>query len=462
MFVGRDKELDLLNKAYSSNKRQFVVIYGRRRIGKTYLIQHFIADKKAIYYLAQQSTSKINLRYFSQAINDFEGASSRAPFLDFYSALKHVFDLSLHENIVLVLDEFPWLVDSEKSLPSLLQGFLDNHVYDKCHLFLILCGSSINMMEENVLSEKSPLFEHETLKLKMFPFSFAESRLFLTSFSLEDQLALYAVTNGIGQYLSYIDPSLSFAENINALFFSSTGRLYDEPSTFLKAELKEPGVYSSIITAIANGATKPNEIATKCSLPSNKLSYYLSSLQTIGLVKKEESVLPQSGRKPYYYLTDFLFVFYYRNVVPFSSLIERGQGKVAYSMSMSTFPSFLGQVFEEVCQQWINAESLKGKMPFVYLEAGRWWGHNPTLHQEEEIDFVAAGKDDIILAECKYRNESTDLSVYKELQRKGELIKGYKNVYYWFFSKSNFSSSLKEEANKDNHIRLIRFQDMFK
>ena len=308
MFIGRSRELNKLNALYNSNQFEFAVFYGRRRVGKTMLINEFIERKKAVYYMAVEGTKKENLTGLSKAFLQ-DSLAPLSQFGDYEDLLAYIDQLALTgERYIIAIDEFPYLAASYPVISSLLQKHID-HCWKSSNLFLILCGSSMSFMEEQVLGYKSPLYGRRTAQFKIHPFTFFEARQMLTAFTSEEQAVLYGVTGGIPEYLSRINPSISLDKNLIELFFDESGRLFEEPVNLLKQELREPATYHSIISAIAGGASRLNEIAGKTGLETSGCSNQIASLIALGIIRKETPVTePATSRKTIYRLEDSMFL----------------------------------------------------------------------------------------------------------------------------------------------------------
>jgi AAA+ ATPase superfamily predicted ATPase len=301
MFVGRNEELKKLNEMYLRDGYECAVIYGRRRVGKTTLIKEFIKDKKAVYFLAREANGAVNLTGFSNDVyavtaKELKGNSF---FGDWEKAFDYIYNVSKDERIVLVIDEYPYLAGGFRPISSILQAHIDNR-FKNSKVFLILCGSSMSFMENQVLGYKSPLYGRRTAQFKISAFNFFESRCFLDSFDKEETAILYGVTGGLPEYLNKINPNKTGQENIIDLFLTPSGHFYEEPANLLKQELREPTVYNGIIEAIAGGASRLNEIATKCGIESNKCAKYLKSLISLGIVRKEIPVTEKASKKSIY------------------------------------------------------------------------------------------------------------------------------------------------------------------
>lgn len=460
MFIGRSRELNKLNALYKSNQFEFAVFYGRRRVGKTMLINEFIERKKAVYYMAVEGTKKENLTGLSKAFLQ-DSLAPLSQFGDYEDLLAYIDQLALTgERYIIAIDEFPYLAASYPVISSLLQKHID-HCWKNSNLFLILCGSSMSFMEEQVLGYKSPLYGRRTAQFKIHPFTFFEARQMLTAFTSEEQAVLYGVTGGIPEYLSRIDPRISLDKNLIELFFDESGRLFEEPVNLLKQELREPATYHSIISSIAGGASRLNEIAGKTGLETSGCSNQIASLITLGIIRKETPVTePATSRKTIYRLEDSMFLFWYRFVRPNTSGITRGIGEtIYYQMVTPNISDFMGHIFEDICIQYLYHPQIYATLPFFPGSIGKWWGNNPVAKRQEEIDIMAVQDDHALLGECKWRNADINMEILSQLLERGNLFH-YANQYYMLFSKTGFTKDVKEYAENTPNIKLISFNDI--
>jgi len=462
MFVGRKIELDILNKAYLKDSFQFPVIYGRRRVGKTTLINTFCKGKKTVYFVAVQSTAKENLEILSaQILSALAPEAPKNPFSSFREAVEYVFERAKRERIIFAIDEYPYLANSDRAVSSILQAAIDKH-QDSSKLFLILCGSSMSFMEKQVLSSKSPLYGRRTAQFKLLPFDYLEGSEMLHGYTNEEKIMFYSITGGIPEYLSRVDSKLSLLENVKDLFFNPSGRLFEEPTNLLKQELKIPETYNAIITAIADGSSKLNEIATKVGIETSQCSKMLATLVSLGLVRKEYPVTETNSKKSIYLLDDGMFVFWYRFVLPELSRITAGLGEtVCEEVFEEQFASHVGHVFEECVKHYMWRSLKAKKSPIAFKKIGRWWGTNPKERREEEIDFIAIAGEKAIFGECKWRNTLTGEEMLDDLMRKSALLPQFKGNHYMLFSKSGFTSALREKAANQSNVSLICLEDMF-
>ncbi len=462
MFVGRERELNKLNNMYESSQFEFAVLYGRRRVGKTTLIREFMNEKQGVYYVAVEGTRKENLNGLSKALllqKDLQ--KSTAEFQDYEALLDYIDTIAISgQRVIIAIDEYPYLAASYPAISSMLQSHIDG-CWKNSRIFLILCGSSMSFMEEQVLGYKSPLYGRRTAQFKIHPFTFFESRRMLMDFSAEDQAVLYGVTGGIPEYLSRINERYSLDENVIQLFFEESGRLFEEPVNLMKQELKEPMTYHSIVSAIAGGASKLNEIATKTGLETSGCSNQISSLIALGIVRREVPVTePVTSRKTLYCLEDSMFLFWYRFVRPNISSISRGVGEQVYrTLVLPQLNDFMGHIFEEICKQYLYLPDIYSRLPFTIGDVGRWWGNNPRMKRQEEIDLMSVLDKQAIFGECKWKNEKVGVNVLETLQERGELF-AYQDKYYYIFSKSGFDDELILSAKQLQNVTLVSFEQM--
>ena len=298
MFYGRKTELNALNTLYESGKFEFAVVYGRRRVGKTMLLNEFCIGKKVIFFTGIEASVPENLSQLSQTVLEYTGGPDSI-FESFEKVFSYVDALAQKERIVFIIDEYPYLVKADPSIPSLLQKHID-HAWKSSKLMLILCGSSMSFMENQVLGYKSPLYGRKTSQLKIQPFNFFESRALCSNFSSEQQAILYGALWGVPEYYTHINVKKDLNANLTDFFFKPGGRLFEEPLNLLKQEMRTPATYNAVITAIAQGASRLNEISTKAGLETGATSNVLSSLMELGIVRREIPATEKNSRKTIY------------------------------------------------------------------------------------------------------------------------------------------------------------------
>ncbi len=460
MFIGRERELNSLEKLYASDKFEFAVIYGKRRVGKTALINHFIRNKKAIYFMGVESNDKQNLENFSKNILEYGvGIQADTAFLSFQAALEYVFQLAEKERLILAIDEYPYVARSSRSLASTLQLLIDKYK-ENSKLMLILCGSSMSYMEDHVLAYKAPLYGRRTAQMKMLPFDFADACRYFKNFSDEDKALIYGIVGGTPQYLLQMDDKLSIEENIKNTFLNPTSSLFEEPENLLKQEVREPALYNAIITAIATGSARMAEISTKVGAETSVCAAYLKNLLALGLVQKETPYGEKASRKSIYAIDDNMFRFWYRFVPENYSIISRGASDIAYKRMEPHLSDYMGKVFEEICKQYLWKLLLKGQSPVEFGELGRWWGTDPFTHSQTEIDIM--GEQDIntaLFGECKWTNERVDTGVLETLAKRGQLFH-YGKIYLVLFAKRGFTKGCVDMANRMGNVMLVSYDDL--
>ena len=462
MFIGRDKELDALDRLYKSDKFEFAVIYGRRRVGKTALINHFIDGKKAIYFMGVESNEKQNLENFSKSIIEFSsGIQTETSFSSYQAALEYTFRLAESERVILAIDEYPYVARASKSLASTLQMLIDKHK-DNSKLMLILCGSSMSYMEDHVLAYKAPLYGRRTAQMKILPFDFDECCTYLSGSSEEDKAYIYGIVGGTPQYLLQINDKLSVEDNIKNTYLNPISFLYEEPLNLLKQEVREPAIYNAIITAVATGYSRMSEISAKVGESTTVCSGYLKNLIDLGIIRKETPYGEKASKKTIYSIEDNMFYFWYRFVPDNASAIARGAENLVYKKIKSELNDYMGRVFEEICKQYLWKLLLEGQMPIEFTSLGRWWGNDPRKKAQTEIDIMGEqDSNSAVFAECKWRSENVDLDVLETLIDRSGLFH-YTKVHYFLFSKTGFTKGCMEKAEEMGNVTLVRYADIVK
>lgn len=463
-FYGRAAELEALEASYAEDKFSFYVVYGRRRIGKTTLLHKFIEHKPALYFSAQEANEALNLNKFSQELYRLNNIKAELPaFSSWDAAFSYLTEIIKEQRLVLVIDEFPYIAAADKSILSLLQHNIDLYWKDT-NLFLILCGSSMSFMQNEVLSYKSPLFGRRTAQIHLKPFGFYESCELLSAVSDEEKIQYYAILGGIPQYLEKVDQRQSLKANLLQLFFQTSAYLYDEPQMLMKQELREPAVYNSIVTAIANGKTKINEICDFTKETSSKVSKYIANLIEMGIVRKEVPFKENAelSKKGIYRLEDAMFQFWFRFVFENRDLIEMKQSEFLYDVLVKEHLSeFVSFPFEKICMEFLLKKSAKKELPFQIIRFGKWWGNDSIEKQQVEIDIVCEGLNTLLIGECKWQNEVMNMGMLEKVKSRAHLFPKYDEVYIALFSKAGFNADVIQAAKVDRHILLYTMEDLF-
>ena len=422
-FYCREDELRKLNKRYADDKFECIVIYGRRRVGKTALINEFCKDKPTIFFSALNTTEKENLNALSKSIMNFErpDMESAPEFSSYDAALDELTALSKENRIVFVIDEYPYLAKAKPSISAMLQHIID-HKWTETRMYLILCGSSMSFMENQVLGNESPLYGRRTGQFKIEPLDYRETAVFHPYLSSEDNALIYGITGGVPHYINKLDVRSSIDEALLENLFDRSSYLYEEPGNLLKQELREPAIYNAIIKAIADGSSKMNDIKMKVGEESSVISKYLKTLIDLGIVKKETPVTEKPGKKTIYLLADNFFRFWYRFVPVNMSAIDSGRISKLYPHAVKQHLSdYMGLTFEKMCQDYLLYYS--DNLPIELCNIGQWWGTDPKKKKQVQIDIVGTPVqgNDYIIGSCKYRNEKIGVD---ELN----LIKDYASI----------------------------------
>ena len=454
-FYDRTEELDALETAYDSPGHELYVVYGRRRVGKTALLKEFCADRSHIYFLAAQEAEGRQRQKFIEKVAEY--FDDRVPRSDGWDDVFEYLGEKLGtERMVVVIDEFPYLVEENDSLPSYVQSFADEQL-QHTESMLVLCGSSISTMESEVLGHTSPLYGRRTGQIDLQPFSFQQAWEAI-EYDVSDAIRSYAVTGGTPLYLTLFDYERSLAENVQSQVLSPTALLYNEPEFLLRTELRNPARYMSILEAVALGHTTPNEIAGATGIDPGPLAKYLQTLRRLRLIDREVPVTASAkkSKRSRYRVADEFLRFWFRYVEPNRSGIEEAPEVVFEETIEPDLPTHVATTFEDICQESVWEGVRRGEFP-PYSEVGRWW------YGEDEIDIVglASGTDRILFAECKWTGEPVGYPLVEKLQTKAENVRwGSKSrdERFALFSKTGFVDGL--DGAIDENWSLFELDDL--
>jgi AAA+ ATPase superfamily predicted ATPase len=462
MFINRESELNHLEEEYSKNAPRFVVLYGRRRIGKTALIEEFGKNKKDfIYYLADQQTETQQIESFKQQIyaytrDDFLLKTRFDNWDQFFSYLTKI--LPVDKKLIIGIDEITYLIKSTPAFLSILQKYWDMF-FSKTKMFLIVSGSHVGMMLRKLLNYDSPLYGRRTSQIHLKAFDFKHASLFLKNFKIEERMMLYSITGGVAKYLLLIEER-SVAEFIKKKIIEKEGFFYQESIFLLSQEFKNPNIYLSILKAIALGHTKLNEISNFVGVEGKKVTRYLDVLQEIGFVIRMVPVTedPLRFRKGIYSIEDNFLNFWFRFVLPNRSRIELRDTKDMLDTIMDSMPDYASTTFELIGMEFLQGMGRAGKLPAQFPRWGRWWD------RKNEIDVVALNRDtlDILFCECKWQKRKIDSDIIKHLLDKAPMVNWFnenRNEHFAFISKAGFTREAVEFA-KDNSVLLFNLNDL--
>lgn len=461
-MIGRKEEMNILNSLYASDKFEYLVMYGRRRVGKTTLLKELAKDKTAIFLPAQEKNDALNLQDFSNMIQLQLDGIYISPFEGWKAAFEYI-DKKVSRRTLVIIDEFPFIAEENPTIKSILQHTIDHLWRNNNNIFLILCGSSVSFMESDIMGVKSPLHDRQTSSMEVLPFDYYESSFFFPTYSYEQKLVTYGILGGVPRYLEAFNEKSSIEENIANSIIRKGSYLNEEPSNLLKAELREPNVYNSILSAIANGRNRVHEISDYLHEDSSKISKYLIVLQTMRLVAKRvpcgESI---NSRKGIYKLTDNFFRFWFRYEFTNNAYYEILGAAAAAKEIMEGISDYMGDAFEGICAEFFFREAKKGRLPFIPFKIGKWWGNNPHIKAQDDIDILMIDKTGKkgIFVECKYTNAPMPHKEYEDLKCAMSVFSGLEEKYMYFVSKSGYDESVIRHANEDGAI-LLGLDDLF-
>lgn len=479
MFIGRKQELEFLNDKYNEKSGQLIVLYGRRRVGKTETLREFCKDKPHVFYSCTQTTDRIQLQKFSESIlkKDVPAAKYISEFSDWESAFQAISELPFGEQKkLIVIDEFPYMCGGNKSIPSVIQNLWDSELKN-LNVMIILCGSSMSFIEKELLAEKNPLYGRATGIYKMREMGFYDAVKFFPDYSDYDKVISYAVLGGIPHYLKQWNPEFSVSENIKKNILTKGCVLYSETEFLLHQELRETPVYNSVIEAVALGSTRLNEINQKALIDNaSKTSVYLKNLIERGIVEREFSV--DAGVKEranmsrgIYRLTDNFFRFWYTFGVSNYSQLEDGDTEGVFNYSVApALNRYASYSFEDVCREFVREKQKRNELPFRYAKMGRWQGKSTvrdsssaskTRSAETEIDILCVDRDEkkYMIGECKFKKNPFEYSEYLSTAAKASCFRSEAEIYYALFSANGFDEKLKIESEKEN-IELFTLEQI--
>jgi AAA+ ATPase superfamily predicted ATPase len=439
MFVDRQEELLFLNQLITRKRpgpAQLVLLYGRRRVGKTALLQHWVEQSQLpyTYWVANKESAALQRRsLFAQIVGMVEESATA---FDSWSGFWQWFAtraVNPAEKRILILDELSYAAEADTAMLSALQHAWDQHL-KASNLIIVLCGSQVRTMEA-IMSRQSPLFGRLTGQWQLQTLPFAALREFFPSWSPEERVAVYTILGGIPAYLEWLDPDLRLTENIRSVVLSPGSMFMAEPALLLYDEVRDPQTYLSILRAVATGHHTLGEISKACLLERTSVTTYLARLQELRFIERrlpvtltrEQQRRSKQGR---YHLCDPYFRFYFRFVEPHhKSLIRTTETLVHLQQELRAFVA-LG--FETLAQQWVMRQAQAGNLPFTPEAVGAHWS------RQVQVDVVALNwhTHELLLGECKWGADSVDRAVVRELiERKGALLRQeLPNGEQWRFS----------------------------
>jgi len=453
-FIDRQAELGVFEGAWRRREAQLLVLYGRRRIGKTSLLRRFTASRRACHYVATRLPEQQQLAELGRALGEAVGE----PLLveSGFTNWDQVFGFlsRLDDRLALVIDEYPYLVEANPALSSLWQRAWDERLAAS-KAFVILCGSSIAMMEREVLHRDAPLFGRRTGQLELGPLGFIDAEAFWPSYAFTDRVRAFSLTGGVPYYLRLMDDTRPVMANVEARLLALGAPLRDEVEFLLRQELREPRVYFGILLAMAGGKRKPSEIANATGLAATTLNKYLSVLQGLSLVEREVPVTqtrPEKSKLGLYRICDPFVRFWFRFILPQRALLETDRVAQARAHIAGELDAFASQTYEDVCRDEVRRGLLDEATGRHWLRCGRRWD------RAAEVDLVAFDEDAgaVLFGECKFSRRKVGVNVLRDLLAAADKVPlQAAERHLALFSRSGFTDGLRAEARKHEDLHLV-------
>lgn len=457
-FIDREDEMNTLKAEYEKEGASLVILYGRRRVGKTTLISEFIKDKKALFFLASQESEVQNRNLFKEKAAEFINSDllRNASVSDWDTIFKAIADTRFETKPIIVIDEFQYIGKSNEAFPSIFQRIWDELLKD-ISVMVILCGSLITMMEEQTLKYSSPLYGRRTaqIRLKQIPFSYYEK--FFSNKSERELVEMYSVTGGVPKYIESFGQEKDIYDAIQKHVLNPSSYLYDEPHFLLQQEVTEIGSYFSLIKAIAAGNSKLSAIAAALELPQTGLTKYIKTLVDMDILEREVPITeekPDKSKKGLYKIKDNYIKFWFAFIYPNMSFLESGNTKIVMDKIRKSFISNqVSFVYEDICRQKMWQMNVNQAWPFYFSKVGRYWDNNT------EVDIAALDTEgkNLIVGECKYWKETVGINIMLELEEKAKEInwnKQTRNTWYVLFSINGYTPELEQLAKERTDVIL--------
>ena len=461
-FVDREREMTVLMREYEQDAASLVIVYGRRRVGKTALITEFIQDKPALYFLATEESETVNRSNFQRLCADFLHDdllknTDMTRWEDIFAWMLR--QQKSTERMVLVIDEFQYLGKANRAFPSVFQKIWDTMLQHE-NIMVILCGSLISMMVSQTLSYDSPLYGRRTAQMKLSPIDFGcYWEFFPKGTSLGELVGLYSVTGGVPRYIREFQKRGEILALIRERILDPNSFLFDEPRFLLQREVEDIGSYFSILRVIAAGNHRLSSIAAALQQKQTNLPRYLNVLIELDLLEREVPVTetnPEKSKRGLYFIKDNFLSFWFKFVYPNISYIESGRPEVAAQKLRDNFiDNHVAFVYEKCCQAKLWQLSAEKKLPFQVSRVGRWWNNKGT-----EIDAVALSPAEkgLVVGECKFWKQPVGLNVWKYLQGKASAIdwnRDTRKIVYVLFSIQGFTPELRKIAKTRRDVLLV-------
>jgi len=452
MFYNRTEELTFLENKFGSKQPELLIFWGRRRVGKTHLLREFCTRKQGIFLMATSGSSLDNLESFSNSLADyFNDDRLRLRPLARWDEFFLYLNEKIKQRTVIVIDEYPYLVENNPALSSILQKYWDLNLSQNSNLMLIINGSAISMMEKETLEYRSPLYGRRTGQWFLEAFDVIEANEFFGYKSLISAIESYVVTSGIPYYCQILNQYQDIFSAIKNKVLSKGEVLYQEVDFLLLQEFKTPRSYFSILKAIAQGAHKFGDISSKTGYDKSNLTKYLYTLESLKLIRREVPITephPEKSKKGLYLLNDNFIKFWFQFVFPYLAELEAGESeKVLQEYITPKFDHYVSQTIELVIIDLMKKDFFE--LDFKFERIGRYWD------KDVEIDFLGETRNGVfVIGEIKWTNSPCNKEVYFNLVEKAKNIETEdKEAVLVIVSKSGFAQEL--EDLKGKNLKLV-------
>ncbi|MDO5852715.1 MAG: ATP-binding protein [Thermoplasmata archaeon] len=446
-FLGREEELRHMEEVYEKKSFQFIAVKGRRRVGKTTLIQKFMENKKGVYFSARGISTEDNIRMLSAKLFGDEQATENIDVL-----LKGIFEMSKNERFVLAIDEYPRLCRKDNDVSDAFQQYIDENK-NSSKLYLILSGSSMSMVEHEIIGESSPLYGRYTEQIDVTPFSYFEAREFLPHYTEDEKMRIFDMVGGMPGYLIRFQEYDNLIDPLVKEFLRRDAYFRNESRNILLQEFVKPDSYHQVLTAIANGYTTLGAIASKARMTPSLADRYVGHLISLKFIERLTPVDNPNGKTTRYRISDPYLMFFHRHILPTAGDSDDERLRAEANRILESQTSELGYTFETVSMQYLG--KIWGG------DAGTWWGDDSLTKTTREIDVVMTretenGFEEGLFVECKYKNEKIGIDVLDRLIYNSELVRRYQRKSYAICSKSGFTENLEKKEG----VLLLTLEDM--
>lgn len=463
MFYGRKKELNVLEKRFSSDKFEFGFVYGQRRIGKTSLLDEFGKNHKTLMFFASDSDDVSIRKDFSNQLFTFLGQPYIAPFDNWESFFLGIEKSFENEKVMIVFDEYPNIIvghDGKRKKTDFdekLQNAID-HVFKNTKLSIVIMGSNVSFMEKLIDDKSGPLYKRQTFSLFINKLEWDDALEFVKKMPLDDKIKTLSMTDTYPYYLSHINQNESFDDNLNNFFFNVDSLITVDPTFTISSNMNISGFYVGIMRCISQRINTIKDISNSLNAETGKVSIYLNELLKAGIVTKSSYF--NSERNTYYEINDRMTSFFYRFVQPYYEHIKLGNGLRIKEREINAIDNFIHHAYENLCITYLEGLNNKGKLPHYYLNFSNFRADNTSLGRSVEVDIISEENNSLLVGECKYSSRKKGIDEYEKMKEDVSIkpFTSYSEKHFYLFSHNGFTDELL--ANKYSNLHLISSKNM--